>query len=338
VLSIGASLGTIGPGGTAVATANVTTDSSGMTHSTAPFFPDQVPIAFAATGGTIAPSSVPTLSGVASSNFTSTTTGTGSASATLDNQTVSTPITIQAIDVSPPPPQQTDVGQSVSLSFGATGGAGGFVYSISAGQLPPGVALDSHTGLVSGSATALGTYSFTVQATDSSGASVSQNGMIVVNQAVAAPTVEKLQRFGFHAQPTIFVLTFSTALDPASAEDVANYHLNPIFGQHLGNAIPIRAAVYDATAHTVTLEPVHRVYLFRQYRLLVNGSTATGVKGATGLLLDGKGNGQPGSDFVTTFGKEILAGPSVHVSRSERSPFHRARFAAPRLWLPPFVS
>jgi hypothetical protein len=152
---------------------------------------------------------------------------------------------------------------------------------------------------------------------------------IEVSPAVVPPVVESLQRFGFHTQPTTFVLTFSTALEPAPAEDVANYRLNRVFGHRLGRAIPIKAAIYDPTTDTVALHPAHRVYLFGHYRLEVNGSTPTGVAGATGLLLDGKGNGQPGSDFVTTFGKSILAGPNVQISRAERSPLHRSRTDAP---------
>jgi hypothetical protein len=379
-------------------TASVTNDSSGATHPTAPFFPDGIPITFGATGGTITPATMPSKSGTALSSFTSTTAGTPSVSATLDNQTVTITITVQAIAVTPPPtPQETTERESFNQSFAATGGAGGFVYTVSDGQLPPGLALDPNTGLVSGSTTTPGTYTFTVKATDLSTASVSESltivvnpavainpntppagtvgvpyadqlsatggtgtltfalaggttlppglslsntGLIsgtptdagtfsftvtatdqkgssaalplsiVVNPAVAAPVVEGLQRFGFHAQPTTFVLTFSTALEPASAENVANYHLNAISGHKLGHAVPIKAAVYDPTAHTVTLEPVHKVHLFHHYRLVVNGSTPTGVKGATGLLLDGKGDGQPGSDYVATFGKEILAGPN----------------------------
>ena len=215
-------------------TASVTSDSSGATHLTAPFFPNGIPIFFSATGGTITPTSAPSQSGIASSSFTSTPSD-PSVSATLDNQTVSLTIEVSPAVVPPVP-------------------------------------------------------------------------------AVVPPVVESLQRFGFHTQPTTFVLTFSTALEPAPAEDVANYRLNRVFGHRLGHAIRIKAATYDAIAHTVTLQPAHRVYLFAHYRLLVNGSTPTGVAGATGLLLDGKGNGQPGSDFVTTFGKSILAGPNVQIS------------------------
>ena len=246
VLSLAASPSLITAGGTSTVTASVTSDSSGATHLTAPFFPNGIPIFFGATGGTITPASAPTQSGSASSSFTSTPSD-PSVSATLDNQTVSL-----TIEVSP-----------------------------------------------------------------------------AVVPSVEPPVVESLQRFGVHAQPTTFVLTFSTALEPAPAEDVANYRLNPIFGHRLGHAIRIKAATYDAIAHTVTLQPAHRVYLFGHYRLVVNGSTPTGVAGVTGLLLDGKGNGQPGSDFVTTFGKSILAGPNVQISRAERSPLHRSRTDAP---------
>jgi hypothetical protein len=184
------------------------------------------------------------------------------------------------------------------------------------------------SGLISGAPTAAGTFPFTVTATDQTGASASLALSISVTPAlVAAPTVLKLQRFGFHAQPTTFVLTFSTPLDQASAQNVANYRLNSIVGTQLGQAIPIMAAVYDATAHTVTLHTARPVNVFRQYRLLVNGTTPTGVKGATGLLLDGKGNGQPGSDYVMTFGMEILAGPNVHLAPAQHLRLHRSRSA-----------
>ena len=169
VLSIAASLGTIGPGGTSTVTASVTGDSSGATHSAAPFFPNGIPIAFGATGGTITPTSAPTQSGVASSTFTSATPATASASVTLDNQTLSTPITIQPLSITQPAtPQEIIVGQPYSHSFAATGGAGGFTYAVSTtgGPLPPGLKLDSTTGLLSGTPTTPGTYSFTVTATD----------------------------------------------------------------------------------------------------------------------------------------------------------------------------
>ena len=63
VLSIAASPSLITVGGTSTVTASVTSDSSGATHLTAPFFPNGIPIFFGATGGTITPTSAPSQSG-----------------------------------------------------------------------------------------------------------------------------------------------------------------------------------------------------------------------------------------------------------------------------------
>jgi hypothetical protein len=52
------------------------------------------------------------------------------------------------------------------------------------------------------------------------------------------------------------------------------------------------------------------VVALARYRLTVNGSTPSGVTDASGRLIDGAGTGQPGSDFVRSFGRKILAGPN----------------------------
>ena len=46
------------------------------------------------------------------------------------------------------------------------------------------------------------------------------------------------------------------------------------------------------------------------YALTINGLAPDGVSGLTGVLLDGAGTGQPGSNFQAIFGREILAGPA----------------------------
>ena len=86
-----------------------------------------------------------------------------------------------------------------------------------------------------------------------------------------APTVLALQRFGFHAQPTALVLTFSTALDPTRAQDLHNYRLA---GSH-GHPIRIVGAVYDPTAYAVTLRPAVRLSLRDSFVLTVNGMRRT---------------------------------------------------------------
>ena len=58
----------------------------------------------------------------------------------------------------------------VSFSAWCSIGGGNYPYTVSiiSGQLPPGLQLDSKTGLISGTPTAMGTYPLTMQVLDSS--------------------------------------------------------------------------------------------------------------------------------------------------------------------------
>jgi len=58
------------------------------------------------------------------------------------------------------------IGQAFSHSFSASGGEGPYIYSISGGALPAGLSLDASSGLLSGTTTASGAYSYTVTVTD----------------------------------------------------------------------------------------------------------------------------------------------------------------------------
>src|SRR5664280_2641413 len=61
------------------------------------------------------------------------------------------------------------MGVAYNSSLAATGGAGGYVFSIASGALPAGLTLNPSTGAITGTPTAYGTSSFTAKVVDSTG-------------------------------------------------------------------------------------------------------------------------------------------------------------------------
>jgi putative Ig domain-containing protein/ASPM-SPD-2-Hydin domain-containing protein len=59
-----------------------------------------------------------------------------------------------------------EVQASYSVTLTASGGMAPYVWSISSGSLPPGLTLDSSTGVISGIPTSTGSYAFTVEVSD----------------------------------------------------------------------------------------------------------------------------------------------------------------------------
>lgn len=68
-------------------------------------------------------------------------------------------------------------------SLTAAGGQAPYTWSISGGVLPPGLGLAAATGAISGTPTAIGTYSFEYTVRDSTGATAAAIGQIVVGRA-----------------------------------------------------------------------------------------------------------------------------------------------------------
>jgi CSLREA domain-containing protein len=95
VLGISASPATIPPGGSTTITADMTHNSVNAVPSVTDFVPP-VAVTFGATNGTVLPTSGTITNGQATTTFTSNSTSSGSASATVDNQTVSTPVNVSA--------------------------------------------------------------------------------------------------------------------------------------------------------------------------------------------------------------------------------------------------
>jgi hypothetical protein len=132
------------------------------------------------------------------------------------------------------------------------------------------------------------------------------------------PKIVLVQRYGIHMSPTTIVLTFDQALDPVRAENVHEYHIT----DDRGHTVPIKSAVYDSATNTVTLHPKYRINLHLRYKLTVDGASPKGLLGSSGLLLDGKNTGRPGSNYEGTISWRSLVLPpnwNPKWSHSEKS-------------------
>lgn len=128
--------------------------------------------------------------------------------------------------------------------------------------------------------------------------------LMVVAPPVGVPTVTGVTRYGYHMIPTELVIGFSTALDPARAQDAGNYSLQ-VAGS--SRTIPIAAARYNATTHQVTLLPAKLLPLKFTYVLVVNGTPPLGLTSNSGVYLSGVGTSHPGTSYVTRISRSNLS-------------------------------
>jgi uncharacterized repeat protein (TIGR01451 family) len=131
------------------------------------------------------------------------------------------------------------------------------------------------------------------------------------------PIVTSVERFGARRQPDGLVVTFNEPLDPAPAQDAANYVLYALGGRRgllsrKYSHITIRSAALDANGPSVVLSFAGG-HLKRRgiYQLVVKGTPNGGLTGLDGRYLDGREAGQPGTDYVTIlYGKNLVgSGP-----------------------------
>jgi Bacterial Ig-like domain (group 3) len=211
-------------------------------------------------------------------------------------------------------PSTANAGQPVTLSAtvagpGTPGGAVTFfdgstmIGTVALGQ--GGTAVLVLTSLAPGSHSLSAAYAGDPNHLASTSAAVVE----VITPAVPmgdGPRVVEVDRFGFHAMPTALVLLFDQPMDAAGAENPANY---VIIGPR-GQTIRVKSAVLDPGSMAVTLSLRERLNVHLRYTLIVEGASPGGLRGTSGLLLDGAGNGVPGSDYVAPITFRNLRGPS----------------------------
>lgn len=116
-------------------------------------------------------------------------------------------------------------GSPGSLTLAVGGGTGQYIFSISSGSPPPGVTLNTTTGVLSGTPTRVGSYTFVVAVTDSNSGSGSLSYTLVVAPAVLVITADNASRVYGAANPT-FIASYSGFVN---ADTAASLTMQPGF-------------------------------------------------------------------------------------------------------------
>ncbi|GLQ45169.1 hemagglutinin [Dyella lipolytica] len=129
-------------------------------------------------------SGTPTIAGTFNFTVRSTDSSTGTGAPYVTSRSYSLSVNAPTITISPTSLPTPLDGVAYSQQLTASGGSGGYTFSITAGALPNGLTLGAN-GLLSGTPTTVGTFSFTVQVVDGS----SFNGSQSYSVTIAPPTL-----------------------------------------------------------------------------------------------------------------------------------------------------
>ncbi|MCF6325344.1 MAG: putative Ig domain-containing protein [Gammaproteobacteria bacterium] len=95
--------------------------------------------------------------------------------------------TSAALEISPTTLANGQVGVSADYGISATGGTGTYTWSLSSGDLPAGLTLNSSTGAITGTPTASGTFGFTLMVADSESSDTQLLSLTIDAAAVVVP-------------------------------------------------------------------------------------------------------------------------------------------------------
>ncbi len=165
-----------------------------------------------------------------SSNSLTTGTGTAGASNTVTSAVVVAPSLAGTLTS----PGEVGTAYSSGLTINGGTGTGPYVWSISAGTLPGGLSIDPASGLITGTPTTPGPFSFTVRVTDVNSRTGSRPQSITIAKtttaiSLSAPTSA---RFGTS-------VTLSAAVTPTSASGTVTFTDVPVTGPQAGTTVTL---------------------------------------------------------------------------------------------------
>ncbi|HET7369382.1 MAG TPA: putative Ig domain-containing protein [Gammaproteobacteria bacterium] len=137
-------------------------------------------------------SGTPTESGSFTFTATATDSSTGSGAPYTGSRSYTLIVSTVTITLSPTALPAMEVGEAVSQQISASGGSGGYTFSVTDGTLPPGLSLSS-SGSLSGTPTSAGSYTFTITATDDNGFAGVRTYTASVVQKQAPPVAQPQQ-------------------------------------------------------------------------------------------------------------------------------------------------
>ncbi|MDX6406725.1 MAG: trimeric autotransporter adhesin [Blastocatellia bacterium] len=294
VLGISASPANVIPGGTSTATADMTHNSDTLVPSATIFVPP-TGVTFGATQGTMAPPTGTLSSGQATSLFTSTSASNGSASATVDNQTVSTPITVLS-------PANVSGTKTVSGTFAPNGS---ITYTVVLSNSGPAAQLDnpgneftdvlpSTLTLVSANATSgtavatVGTRTVTWDGTITASGTVTITISATINSNAGGTTISNQGSISYDADGTGTNEASASTDDPSvgGASDPTSFFVcgNSVVVTANGNsgAGSLRQAILDACpGATITFNVTSPITLSSELvidkNLTIQGPTSPGL-------------------------------------------------------------
>jgi len=156
-------------------------------------------------------------------------------------------------------------GQPYNTTVITSGGFSPYSFSISSGQLPPGLALSSTAGTLSGTPSTAGSYSFTVTVKDNTVYTASQTYTLTVNPQT--PVVGSSPAQSAPPQPNTILFTIGSQSYTVNGQ-VSKMDVVPVVDQASGHTlVPVRYLAealgvvpqditWDAETQTVTL--IHR--------------------------------------------------------------------------------